>query len=119
MWIYSQSTGKLWDKNGKFYHQGYAGKGEGKNNPDQEGVPFVGPIPRGKYVIGEAYNSPDKGPLVMTLRPIDHDALGRTDFLVHGDSIKNPGEASEGCVIMPRYVRAQINDSDDKEFFVV
>jgi hypothetical protein len=31
--------------------------------------------------------------------------FGRGLFLVHGDSIANPGEASEGCIIMPHGVR--------------
>jgi hypothetical protein len=49
--IRSQSTGHLKcvdRETGKTVAEanGYAGKGAGKNNPDMQDVPFVGPLPR-------------------------------------------------------------------------
>lgn len=32
---------------------------------------------------------------------------GRAGFYMHGDKVAAPGNASEGCIIMPRAVRAQ------------
>lgn len=119
MFIYSQETGRLWRPDGTLMYTGYSGYGEGKNNPEMQGVVNVGPIPRGVYAIGEAYDSGRVGPKAIPLNPVGHDALKRTDFRVHGDSIKNPGKASQGCVIMPRNVRKEIINSKDKNFLVI
>lgn len=110
-WEYSQGTGEL-KFNGSLVATGYAGKDKGKNNPNMESVPFVGPIPRGKYIIGKPRDTVKRGPHVLDLSPTGHNALGRTEFLIHGDSIKNPGRASEGCIIMPRAVREKIAASN-------
>lgn len=113
MWIYSQSTGSLWSDNGERVATGYSGKGEGKNNPALEHVKNVGPIPRGLYTIGQPYNSDNVGPYALPLTPVLHDAHERTDLLAHGDSISDPGNASEGCVILPRPIRQRIFNSGD------
>jgi hypothetical protein len=47
------------------------------------------------------------------------DTLGRDGFLIHGDSVENPGTASHGCIILPRAVRDQISASGDKQIQVV
>jgi len=117
-WEYSQSSGIL-KHNGMKVATGYAGKGKGKNNPAMEALPFIGPIPKGEYNIGRPRNTPNRGPFVLDLKASKHNALGRTEFLVHGDSIKNPGEASEGCIIMPRVIREKIFHSGDKLLRVV
>lgn len=117
-WEYSQSTGHL-TYNGSFVIRGYAGAGGGQNNPDMEHIRNVGPIPRGTYDIGQPRNTGSKGPHVMDLSPRGHNALGRTEFLIHGDSINDPGNASEGCVILPRAVRERISGSADNVLEVV
>jgi len=89
---------------------GYAGKGEGKNNPAMEKEKNVGPIPKGLYKIGKPREWRGM-PNVFDLTPDGHDALGRTEFLIHGDSKKNPGNASEGCIILGPDIRKQIADS--------
>ncbi len=119
MWQYSQSTGYLWDDRGLIIAQGYSGHGEGKNSPKHQAIKSVGPIPRGQYVIGEPYDSKNVGPFALPLIPTGHDALGRTDFRVHGDSSKHPGEASHGCMIFPRSIRQIIHDSNDKVLQVI
>ncbi len=53
------------------------------------------------------------------LTPRGHTALGRTSFQIHGDSINAPGEASSGCIIMPRMVRERIWRSNDRLLKVV
>lgn len=119
-WKYDQRSGEL-SLNGEVYAMGYAGAGEGKNNPDMQHVHNVGPLPRGKYtIVGRPYDTKAHGPFVLRLQPDPcNEMCGRAGFLIHGDSIKNPGTASEGCIIVPRPVREKIWASGDKEVEVV
>ena len=117
-WRYCQQTGQLL-LNGKIIGTGYSGKGVGKNNPNMEQAKNVGPIPRGKYTIGPAYTHPHKGPITMNLTPNGHPTYGRSDFLIHGDSRAHPGNASEGCIILPRNIRNRIATSGDTVLEVV
>lgn len=117
-WEYYQSSGEI-KHNGVVVGTGYSGKDKGKNNPHMESIPFIGPIPRGLYVIGKPRNTSSHGPFVLDLIPKGHNALGRSEFLIHGDSIKNPGKASEGCIILPRLIREKIAYSGDKLLKVV
>lgn len=117
-WVYSQKKGNL-KHNGVTISTGYSGHGEGKNNPKLETKKNVGPIPRGLYDIGLSYDHASKGPTTMGLTPVGHNACGRSDFLIHGDSIKYPGCASEGCIILNRDTRNKISDSKDKRLEVI
>lgn len=122
MWGWHQGSGELW-RDDRMYATGYSGYGEGKNNPALQGVPNVGPIPRGSYTIGppEAVTVPGPhGPFVLRLTPLPGtDTEGRDGFLIHGDSTEHPGGASHGCVILPRLVREQIAASGDTHLVVV
>lgn len=113
-WTYSQSTGQL-RHNGTLVGVGYSGAGltaaSGRNNPSMQNQSNVGPIPQGQWSIGTAYNHPTKGPTVMALSPVGHNALGRTAFLIHGNNATN--NASEGCIIMVPAIRQQIANSGD------
>lgn len=117
-WIYSQSTGEL-THNGAIVGTGYSGLGKAKNDPNLEHMASSGPIPKGKYSIGKPHRSSRTGPHVLALTPIGHKAHGRTAFQIHGDSTRNPGTASSGCIIMPRHVREQISSSGDTVLEVV
>lgn len=105
MLTYHQSTGEIYIDD-HYEGIGYSGKGNGRNNPEFESVAHVGPIPRGKYVIGTPYDSNKCGPMCFPLTPVGHDAFGRRDFRIHGDNRTH--DASEGCVIMGRTLRAKI-----------
>jgi hypothetical protein len=107
--VYHQSTGKL-TLDGKDIGRGYSGKGQGKNSPDKEKDRNVGPIPRGLYRIGKAREWRGMAN-VFDLTPDGHNAYGRTEFLLHGDSRRSPGNASEGCIILSATVRKRIADS--------
>lgn len=112
-WKYSQKTGVL-SHNGRDVGNGYSGKkGLWRNNPATETIKNKGPIPRGQYRIGAAGKHPAKGPITMGLTPVGHGAHGRTAFLIHGDSIKNPGDASEGCIVLGPHLRQRIAMSGD------
>lgn len=111
---YTQSTGKfalLRSVGGDllFEASGYAGKGIGKNNPDMEHVRSVGPLPQGDYFIHRPITHPRLGPVAMRLIPgAPGSAFGRSGFYIHGDSKQHPGEASTGCIILPRHVREAV-----------
>lgn len=110
-WVYEQSTGKL-TRGGVLIGYGYSGFGDGKNNPDMEQTADVGPIPRGWWTIGPAHDTEAHGPMVMSLTPqIGTRTFGRSGFLIHGDSLEHPGEASHGCVVMMFADRVQIAGS--------
>jgi hypothetical protein len=111
-WIYEQTTGALY-QNEAFVCDGYSGTGIGKNNPGMEAVHDVGPIPEGTWTIGPAETHPDLGPVVMALSPDGPAPFGRTGFFIHGDSREHPGNASHGCIIMPRPAREAIAMSGD------
>lgn len=109
-WTFEQRTGKLYDPSGKLVATGYAGGNcgknpEGKNNPDMQGVKSVGPLPVGMYTRGEVLMSSHLGPFAIPLLPNSgNNMLGRGGFYVHGDTTPS-GNASEGCIIVPRAVR--------------
>jgi len=124
MWTYHQSSGRLFH-DGAPVATGYSGFGRGKNSPSMQAARGVGPIPRGRWKIVELYNSQNVGPYALKLFAADatpddtHDETGRGAFRIHGDSIRNPGTASHGCIILPRAVREQIWKSGDRDLEVV
>ena len=118
-WIYQQSTGILFDPEGKKCCRGYSGRGEGKNNPKMDHVKSVGPIPKGDWVIGLPYNSQRIGRYALPLYQHGHNSKGRNYFRIHGDSISNPGEASKGCMIHPLTIRKLIHQSNCKLLKVI
>lgn len=119
MWTYSQSTGVL-KRDAETISKGYSGFGEGKNNGAMEQVPNVGPIPRGRYEISAPYDTTTHGPYVMALAPQPGtETFGRSGFLIHGDSIENPGQASHGCIILPRVARNLIGKSCERFIDVI
>ncbi|MDO6545557.1 tlde1 domain-containing protein [Photobacterium sanguinicancri] len=117
-WQYAQATGELYF-NGEFVATGYSGKAEYKNKPKMQHMKNLGPIPRGEYKIHEPRRSPRTGPYVLPLSPVGHGAWNRTDFQIHGDSIKNPGTASSGCIILPRNIREKIWGSGERKLIVI
>jgi len=117
---YSQSTGhlKCVDDSGNIVAEadGYAGNGAGKNNPDMQNVPNVGPLPKGNYGMGPARNSPNTGPITIPLNYFGGDEPFPPDrspdlMRIHGDK-KNgpPGNASKGCIIANHDARKKIAD---------
>jgi Protein of unknown function (DUF2778) len=113
MWQYSQSSGALLHDSVPFA-VGYSGLGLDKDEPDDEGVVGMGPIPQGQWMIGPPADSPTLGPHVMPLLPaVGTDALGRSGFFIHGDSLTHPGQASHGCIVLDRTAREAISASGD------
>jgi hypothetical protein len=118
MWTYSQSSGVMMHDNVRV-GMGYAGHLAGKNNPSFQNEHNLGPVPRGRWQIGLASEHTTHGPVVMRLTPESGtETFGRGGFLIHGDTIKDPGQGSLGCIVMPRFVRDQIAASSDRELTV-
>jgi len=121
-WYYTQATGWL-DKDGILVSKGcYSGIGEGLNNPAQEMVQNVGPIPAGLWKIEGPPFSGDHGPYCLRLTPQKGTVtFGRDEFLIHGDEVEHPGEhlASHGCIVADRVTRTRIWQSGDTDLQVV
>jgi hypothetical protein len=128
MFTYRQSTGELTHPQLGRIAVGYAGAdpdpsrkgeaGEGKNDPTKEAVRNTGPIPCGRYVIGDPVDSHGGFALPLTPAP-GTDTHGRGGFMIHGDSISAPGTASLGCIIVGRVYRWAIRGSGDRDLQVV
>ena len=118
LWLYNEKTGQR-TRNDIVVGAGYSGRGRGRNNPLFEAASNIGTVPRRQYRIGSQRSHPEKGALTMSLIPIGHAANGRTSFPIHGDRINNPGDASEGCIILDRHVRQTIATSGDADLVVV
>jgi hypothetical protein len=121
MWTYEQASGRLLDDGGEVVGIGYSGFGDGKNNPDAQHIPNVGPLPCGFYTIGPPRDSQTHGPFVLPLTPdVENEMFGRSAFLMHGDSVHKPGTASLGCMIQCRDVREnKVWASGDRRLQVV
>jgi hypothetical protein len=124
-WRYDQSSGEL-TRDGKFVSRGYSGNGRGKNNPSMQAARGVGPIPAGKWkIVGPPYDSANVGPYALKVFATDgvlddtHAGTGRGAFRIHGDSVRAPGTASHGCIILPRNIRQAIWASGDRDLEVV
>lgn len=128
MWTFEQRTGRLL-RDGTYRGRGFSGyedgdnipePGEGKNDPSKQEERNIGPIPRGRWKIGTPFFHQTKGPYVMRLTPMPGtDTFGRSQFLIHGDSIRRPGTGSLGCIVLPRELRIMIGESGDSDLEVV
>lgn len=120
MWTYSQSSGWLTSPAGVSIAQGYSGSGADKNQPEDQEIKDMGPIPEGRYTIGEPEDTDDHGPYVLRLYPSQLNRMfGRDGFLMHGDSIHEPGTASHGCIVMPHDARVEVWESGDRNLQVI
>ncbi len=126
MYRYKQTTGELFDANGSLMATGYAGGNcgknpEGKNNPAMQNAEKIGPLPEGVYAFGQPILQSHLGPFAIPL-PLVPDAsnvmFGRKDFFCHGDTTPS-GNASQGCIIMPRLIRDKLWTSSDHAVEVV
>lgn len=125
MWVYDQSSGEL-RHNGVVIARGYSGNGKGKNNPAMQAARAIGPVPRGRWKMVGVYDSKTVGPYTITIHAVDatpgddrHDPTGRSAFRIHGDSIRAPGTASKGCIILPRAIRERMWMSGDHDLEVI
>lgn len=117
MWTYHQKTGDL-HHNGVWQGIGYSGRAGGRNNPDSQRIPNIGPVPQGKYHIGPAHDHPQLGPCVMNLDAVPGtNTFGRDLFRIHGDNTDH--DASHGCIILGPAIRHAIRDGGDTDLDVM
>jgi hypothetical protein len=118
-WHYVQLTGCMFRPDGTLIGKGYSGAYECKNVPEAQPIPNRGPIPVGVYHISEPVDSRVHGPLALPLiADPSNNMFGRSHFLIHGDSKVDPGNASEGCIILSKDVREAIVASGDTDLIV-
>ena len=126
MWTFEITTGKFYDPSGSYVSTGYSGGNRGNNpegvdNPADEGIRNIGPLPQGLYTFGTPVDHSQLGPFAIPLIPDPaNDMKGRGDFYVHGDLVNGPAHsASEGCVIQPRSSRDAAWASSDHRLQVM
>lgn len=120
MWYYERKTGRLTDSAGHLIGEGYAGHGEGLNNPLLSHVPNVGPLPAGAYLLDNPHDSPHTGAFSINLIPDPkNEMFGRSLFRMHGDNNELNHTASDGCIIMPRRVREFVWHSGVRDLIVI
>jgi hypothetical protein len=121
-WTYEQASGRFSNPDGFLVAVGYSGHPpEGKNNPALQDVHNVGPIPQGKWQAVELItDSATHGPYAIRLEAYpETQTFGRSGFMIHGDSIAEPGFASDGCLILSRDVRELFWKNADHDVTVV
>lgn len=97
----------------------YAGAVGYYNAPVQQCVKNKGPLPAGGYTIGSPFQHRTAGKYVLRLTPnSSNNMCGRDGFLIHGDSKKMPGTASNGCIITTLVNRIAIHTSKDRNLIV-
>lgn len=120
MWVYCIREGELYTPHGELEGVGYAGHGAAKNDPERTNEKNLGPLPCGRYRKGTPFLHPTAGKFFIPLTPAPRNEMfGRSGFGMHGDSIKTPGTASEGCVIQPLNARMNFWASPDRDLLVV
>lgn len=119
-WTYKVSE-RAFYLNGEFkFRANYAGAEGYKDDVNSECLVNRGPLPRGKYrIAGTPFTHRVAGRFTLRLEPYaGNNMCGRAGFLIHGDSIRDPGNASNGCIVAAPDFRRQIWDSLDKELIV-
>jgi hypothetical protein len=124
-WTFVIKTGQMLDPSGKLVAVGYAGGNlgknpEGRNNAEMVSVHNIGPLPMGWYTFGQLFNPhPRLGQYAFELIPDPaNEMFGRGGFFCHGDTVP-AGNASEGCIIMPRLIREQMYEGQIRRLQVI
>ncbi|WP_428945213.1 tlde1 domain-containing protein [Pantoea sp. FN060301] len=119
-WIYNVNKNAFYHNEKFEFYASYAGAPGYKNDSKYECIKDKGPLPRGKYrIVGAPFTHPKAGPFTLRLEPLPgNNMCGRAGFLIHGDSKRDPGTASNGCIILNRDLRKVIWDSLDKEVII-
>ena len=123
-WIYHQSLGLIYriDENGRIETEtmgkGYSGALGYVNDPAFQNIRNKGVIPEGTYDIERPDPRPGFGDPVLPLTPRKGVALGRDNFLIHGDNNAMNQSASRGCIILNPKIRNRIVASGDNVLVV-
>lgn len=120
MWTFEITAGKLYDPAGAFAATAYAGGNIGKDpsgvdNPADESIANVGPLPEGLYSFGTPLDHSVLGVFAIPLIPDSANQMyGRRGFFCHGDLIGGaPHSGSEGCIVTDPTTRRAMWASPD------
>jgi len=92
---------------------GYSGHEEVLNNPVYDYLKGIGCIPVGRYTLDGPYTDPEKGPVVFKLIPApSNNMMGRSGFMLHGDTTPAVHDASDGCIASPLWTRSIFKNED-------
>ena len=113
-YTYRQTTGDLLDKGDRVatcYAGGNGGLNpEGVNNPALQYASNVGPLPQGRYVVGDLHSAAIDGinfdarfgPTYRRLKQVNEEQMhGRSGMLMHwdrADRATRPQSGSHGCI---------------------
>ena len=112
MHTYVQSTGDIVLSTGVWLQGSYSGHGEGVNNPADQYMANVGPIPVGVYTMSGPFTHPTAGPYTLRLTPMPAtNTHGRDGFLMHGDTPSMDHTASHGCIVARRSYREMVDST--------
>ena len=118
-WVYKVKEAKFYLDGTFKFNALYAGAGGYYNDPSQQCVKNKGPLPAGKYKIGNPFQHTTAGGYVLRLTAdSSNNMCGRDGFLIHGDSGSRPGEASNGCIVVLLNHRIEIHTSKDRVLVV-
>jgi hypothetical protein len=124
-WLFCIRTGTMYSPDRTQSWKGYTGGELGQrpdavNNPDDEALKDIGPLPEGWYTFGEPVEHSKLGVFAIPLIPdATNDMKGRGGFFCHGDLVGKYESASEGCIIMPHDCRIAMWISTDHRLQVV
>lgn len=127
MWTYKSKTGEFLKSDGTRLGYGFAGNGDGLNNPVYQYNHNVGPLPTAKYKMTQwIEKDPHLGLCVIVLEPEDPTLLkGRAGFRIHGPkNLFTKGlveflDSSDGCICLGDCTtRRGVWASGDHELFV-
>jgi hypothetical protein len=92
---------------------GYSGKACALNDIHRQNIQGVGPLPAGTYIVESIYDDPERGKHTCKLLPLTTDKMyGRSGFLIHGDTLAEAHDASDGCIIVPFLIRSMFMAQD-------
>lgn len=132
-YTYYQNSGRFVGGTGDYAIEtvGYAGNNtdtvQGRNNPEAQCVPNIGPAPANVYILAKCSDTMHKGtvitPCAFPMTPQDESLMcGRFAFWIHGcgscdgtncDYTEPPcGTCSQGCIVIPKTERVKLRTGD-------
>lgn len=103
-WTYCSDTGDLFNPKGQLFLVGYAGHGTGLNNPKEQSVHDIGPLPCNMYEMVTFIDSPHTGLGTIVLKAAGSMPMyNRDGFRIHGDNEARNQTASDGCIVAGHY----------------
>jgi hypothetical protein len=92
---------------------GYSGHQDCLNDIHKQNIQGVGPLPAGTYVISRIYDDVERGKHTCELLPqTTNKMFGRSGFLIHGDTMAEAHNASDGCIVTTYAIRTMFMVQD-------